>query len=150
MEFRLKTSWYLLIFRVSLVGLVIFATLISALDLIVTLVFCSAACLQLTALTYDRHSVRAIGIPDASDTDPQSCQQKIIAELHGNRRIECTLERYYCVWWLQILYLSSTRYTTVVLVLPDSCAADDRRRLRQILTHHGVSTVSRASGSRSG
>lgn len=150
MEVRLQTSRYLMAIRRSLLFLILVAGLLSNVHPSLALLLVGVLYLQQTAFLRFQSPVTMLQIVYEQDPAEQNPRQKVIVESLDNRRIEFALTGYYCLWWLQIIYLSSSRGGITVIVMPDSCTADERRRLRQALTHQGVNTVSTASGSNSG
>lgn len=133
MDIRLQASKYLLIFRVTLVLLAMTAVLASEVHELFAVLLLAAACLQLLAFVCERDPVRNLYINDEQNPSEKDQQRKVILQLRSGRRIEMTLKHFYCLWWLQILYLNSSHHAEVLVILPDSSTADDRRRLRQAL-----------------
>lgn len=139
MDIRLKTSRLLFVCQAGACCTVLLA--ISASDLGVTIktALIILVLVQLMRCLSDNKRVCGIQISERhhhiTDEDRNRNQQKVIAKLSNQRHIEFVLKACYNVGWIQILYLGSSHMQCIVVILPDSCSADERRYLRQIL--HG-------------
>lgn len=137
MDIRLYRSTCLCVFRLCCLTVTVIAIAGSALPAEIKILLCLLTGVLSARLLSDKdpvcgmHLYREFQPADSG----QKSTQKIILQLRSQRRIEFTLTTFYCLWWLQILYLSAGRRRAIVLVLPDSCSADERRRLRQLLYH---------------
>lgn len=133
MDIRLQSSLYLRALRICIIGFAAIGVLASEQHRTVALLLLAIIFLHLVLNVCYKDSVRGLHIDIGQDKEEQTRDQKVIIELQNQRRIELSLKTFYCLWWVQILYLSSTRQSVVIVILPDTCSAPERLQLMQIL-----------------
>ncbi|MDO8909062.1 MAG: hypothetical protein Q7W55_11270 [Pseudohongiella sp.] len=133
MDIQLQPSFYLQALRICFFSMATLAILTSDIDWIYRLLLGIMVLLQMKSGATGRDSECGLQFLKDGNIEEQIGNQKVILELRSQRRIELTLTGFYCLWWIQILYLHSSHRTSIVVVLPDSCSAEERRRLRQLL-----------------
>lgn len=68
-----------------------------------------------------------------TDSADRKSQVNIALKLVDGRRLQVHLIHFYCLWWIQILEFKSVSARHILIVLPDSCTSNDRRRIRSVL-----------------
>lgn len=69
-------------------------------------------------------------LTDSGDT---AAKLNLSLKLSDGRWLQVYLTSFYCLWWIQILEFRSASTRHTLIVLPDSCERDSRRRLRSLL-----------------
>lgn len=134
MDIHLQSSRLLLGFRLFVFALALCALLICELQPIWKTLLAAMLGLQLIHDMLLRDEVCRLQISTRDDIDTlDETESQITVDLRSRRRLALTLSSCYCLWWIQILYLSAARRSAVVVILPDSCPAEKRRQLRQYL-----------------
>lgn len=133
MDIQLQASRYLLVLRIVFLSLAVVAVAASNLHDLLKALLAGAVILQLFGSLSENDAVAGLQSSEVPDCESRNPDQKIILKLRSSRRIEVTLKMYYCLWWVQILYLHSSQASYIVFVLPDNCTVEERRRLRQFL-----------------
>jgi hypothetical protein len=133
MDIRLQPSACLLTLRAFFLCMAMLATLTSNLDCFYQLLLCTVVLLNWKSGTADPDPACCLQLSERGINEAQTGSKKLVLEFCSGRRIEFTLTGYYCLWWVQILYLDSKHRTAIVIVLPDSCSDEERRQLRQHL-----------------
>jgi hypothetical protein len=133
MDIRLQPSACLLMLRIFFWGVAMLATLTSNLDWFYQLLLCAVMLLKLKPGITDPDPACCLQLSTREVEEAQTGSKKLVLQFCSGRRIEFTLTAYYCLWWVQILYLASAHRTAIVIVLPDSCSDEERWQLRQHL-----------------
>jgi hypothetical protein len=69
-------------------------------------------------------------LTDSGDT---AAKLNLSIKLSDGRWLQVYLTSFYCLWWIQILEFRSASTRHTLIVLPDSCECESRRRLRSLL-----------------
>lgn len=63
----------------------------------------------------------------------QASRVNLALKLSDGRWLQVHLTHFYCLWWIQILEFRSASARHTLIVLPDCCSSNDRRRIRNLL-----------------
>lgn len=68
-----------------------------------------------------------------TDSADRASGVNLALKLDDGRWLQVHLTHFYCLWWIQILEFRSVSARHTLIVLPDACSSNARRRIRSLL-----------------
>jgi hypothetical protein len=135
MDIRLVRSRYLLALRLMAVFAASYAIVLANLSLSVQTVLLLLICLQ--GLRWSSWQPWVCGFlcetDNDTDTEQRSGLPSLVIKISNGRWLKVELINFYCLSWIQILEFRTASSTHTVIILPDSCSDEERRKIRCFL-----------------
>jgi len=135
MDIRLIRSRHLAVFRLMAAFAAIYGVFLANISLIVQTGLMLLICLQ--CLRWSSWQPWVCGFlcetDNYSDTEHRAGQPSLALKFSNGRWLKVELINFYCLSWVQILEFGTASSKHTVIILPDTCSEEDRRKIRCFL-----------------
>lgn len=135
MDIRLVRSRYLSLLRLMMVVAASYAVALANISLSAQTVLVLLICLQ--SLHWSSWQPWVCGFlcetDNYTDTEQRSGQPSLVLKFSNGRWLKVELISFYCLSWIQILELRTASRKHTIIILPDSCSDEERRKMRCFL-----------------